>query len=266
MEGSLADRINSYQEISDYQLMKRLPVVIVLNGRSFSKISSLFDKPYSSEFMELMCSTVVKLCQEVEGVFFAYVYSDQIVIALRNDQTFSTEAWYNNKIQSIVSVASSLATLEFNRAATKKNIKLLGDAIFLGKVFSVPNSTELANTLIHMQQNCFHAALYQACFYELIKIYDANTAKKMISNKGPKEKAQLLSSECNINFNNYPTPFKRGIAAYRAPKFNPNNGEIKNKFILNDELPLFTQDKEWLFSLVKSGTDVIGLEEKNVII
>jgi tRNA(His) 5'-end guanylyltransferase len=249
MEASLTDRINSYQELSDHQLMKRLPVVIVLNGRSFSKLSSLVDKPFSPDFMELMIAAMVKLCQEVDGVIFAFTFNDQIVVAMRNDQTSNTDAWYNNKIQAIVSAASSLATLEFNKIKDTKDIKLLGDAVFTAKTFVVPSIMELTNTIIHMQQNCFHTALSQACFYELLKRYNSDEVKQMLAGKSPKQKSEILYEECKIDFNSYPLPFKRGVGAYRSPKLNPKSQEIKHKLIINDELPLFSHEKDWLFSI-----------------
>ena len=251
METSLTDRINSYQELNDYQLIKRLPVIIVINGRSFSKTTSLLDKPYSPAFMELMAASMVKLCNEVDGIVFSYTFNDQIVLILKNDQNANTEAWYGNKIQSIVSATSSIATLEFNKVKDINGVNIIGDAIFTAKTFVVPNTVELINTIIHMQQNCFHAALSQAAFYELLKIHGSDKSKKILNGKNPKQKAEILFNECGVEFNNYPLPFKRGIATYKAPKINPYNNEIKHKFIINDELPLFTQEKNWLFSIFK---------------
>lgn len=257
MEVSLAARIGSYMTISDQQLMNKLPIIVVLNGRSFSKTTSLLEKPYSHDFMELMVAAMVKLAGEVDGLVFAYTFNDQIVLALRNDQNTNTEAWYGNHIQTIVSAASSIATLELNRIKEGNNVRLLGDPIFTAKVFAVPNLTELTNTIIHMQQSCFHAALSQSCFHELLKIYGASKAKHLLAGKSPKEKSEILFTECNIEFNDYPVSFKRGVAAYRTPKFNPKNKEIKQKLIINDELPLFAQNQDWLHGILKNGTDTL---------
>lgn len=262
MESSLTDRVKSYHDLSDYQLMKRLPILIILNVRSCSKLTSLLDKPFSPEFMELMISATVKLAQEADGVIFAYTYNDQIILALRNDQTVSTDSWYDNKIQSIVSASSSIATLEFNRVRIAKDIKLLGDAIFTAKTFAVPNVVELSNVFIHLQQNCFHKALSQSCFYELLKLYPAEEVKEMLADKTPKEKSEILHQKSKIDFNSYPLAFKRGIAVYRTPKLNQKNNQIKHKLIINDELPLFSQEKDWVFSILKNGADVLKLEDK----
>jgi tRNA(His) guanylyltransferase len=260
---SLADRIGSYQELTDYQLIKKLPVIILINGRSFAKATSLLDKPYCAQFTELMVGAMVKLCQEVEGIVFSLTFNDQIILVLRNDQTINTEAWYNNKIQAIVSAAASIATLEFNRIKNENSLHLLGDPIFTAKAFVVPNISELINTIIHMQQNCFHTALSQACFYELLKTHGAQEAKNMLAGKNPKQKADILFNECKVEFNDYPLPFKRGIGAYRSPKVSGKNKEIKQKLILNDELPLFTQEKEWLYSILRAGHDQMKLDIKN---
>lgn len=265
METSLSDRIRSYQDLSDIQLMKRLPIVIILNGRSFNKLTSLLEKPFSTDFAQLMISSMVKLCLEIDGIIFAYTFNDNIVLALRNDQTETTDAWYNNRIQSMVSAAASLATLEFNKIKNTKDINLLGDAIFTGKVFAVPDLMELTNTIIHMQHNCFHKALSQSCFYELLKIHPPEYVKKLLSGKTPKEKSEILFNECKIDFNDYPLAFKRGVAAYRVPKLNTNTNQIKKKITINDELPLFTQSKDWIFDIFKNGADIIKLEDKNNI-
>lgn len=265
MEASLADRIRSYQDLSDYQLLKQLPVIIVLNVRSCSKLTSLIDKPFSADFVELMISVVAKLCQDVDGIVLSYTYNDQIVLAIRNDQTPTTDCWYNNKIQPIVSAASSIATLEFNRVRVEKNIKLFGDAIFTAKTFAVPNIIELTNVIIHMQQNCFHKSLSESVFYELLKLYPSEEVTRMLAGKTPKQKSEILLEKCKVDYNSYPIAFKRGIAAYRAPKLNTKNGQIKNKFIINDELPLFSQQKDWLLQILKTGTDIVKLDKNGNI-
>ena len=260
MDNSLSDRVLSYVDNSDYLLLKKVPVVIVLNGRSFSKATSLLEKPYAPEFIELMTAAMIKLCQEADGAVFAYTFNDHIVLALRNDQNSTTEAWYGNRLQAIVSAVASIASVEFNRLANERNVKLLGDPIFIAKAFVVPTISELTNVVIHMQQNCFHTALSHAAFYELWKEMGTNKATDMLEGKSSKEKAAILYDTCHIEFNSYPTPFKRGVAAYRVPKFNPKTKEIKHKLTINDELPIFSQEKDWLLSLLKTGSDTLAMD------
>lgn len=252
---TLRERIKSYEDCYDIKLIKRLPVVIVLNGRSFKKITSLIAKPFSTEFMELMCATMIKLSQEVDGCFFSYSFNDEIVLISRNDQGLNTEAWYDNDIQKIASAVASIATLELNRAAKVNDVQLFGDPVFTAKTFVVPNMVEAVNILISKQQQCFHSSITLACFYELLKKYDIETVKQTIMDKSSAVKAEILFDNCGIEINNYPIPFRRGFACYRAPKIINIDGDeqIKNKLIIDMELPVFTKDHDFLNGIFKSG-------------
>ncbi len=138
----LKQRLDSYQSLSDYKLLSKVPIIATINGRSFYKATSLIDKPFCPKFSESMFSTMTKLCSEVEGVLFAYQHNDEIVLVIRNDQTTDTTPWYDNKVQKIVSVISSLASLHFNKCVSALELNVLGDVIFTTEVFVVPNIME----------------------------------------------------------------------------------------------------------------------------
>lgn len=255
---TLRERIEDYQEVADTKLLKRLPVIIMLNGRSFKKTTSFLAKPFAPEFIELMCATMIKLSHEVDGTVFSYSFNDEIIIVCRNDQNPDTDAWYDNRVQKIASASAAIATLEFNRIANLNNVQLFGDPIFTSKTFVVPNITEAINVLIAKQQQAFHTSLHMACFYELLKKYDPETVKQTLTEKSPAAKAELLFEETGIEFNNYPLPFKRGIAAYRVPQL--AGEEIKNKLTIDMEIPLFTKDHDFLAGIFKSGRDIIRVK------
>ncbi len=258
---TLRERIESYDELTDIKLLRRVPVVIILNGRSFKKITSLLQKPFAPEFMELMCGTMIKLSQEIDGTIFSYTYNDSIVIIARNDQNYNTDAWFDNRVQKIVSASAAIATLEFNRLAKTNNIQLFGDPIFIARTFVVPNITEALNTLMAFQQSCYGSALGLTCFYELLKKYDIETVQQTIANRSPQEKIELLFSECGIDFNMLPLTFIRGVACYRAAKVINIGGDekIKNKLIVDLKLPLFSKDREFLESIFRQGRDIIRI-------
>ena len=172
MLNTLRERIQSYQDISDYKLLAKLPVITIINGRQFKKLTSLLNKPFDIIFFEVFTATAIKLFQEIDGSVFSYSFNDEIVIVSRNDQTIDTRPYYDNKIQKIVSATASIASIEFNKMAEAKGMQLFGDPIFTSKCFVVPHIGEAINTLIAKQQQCFHTALYQACFYFLVKEHD----------------------------------------------------------------------------------------------
>lgn len=258
---TIKDRISSYEEAANYKLLSRVPIVIRVNGRSFSKITSLLDKPYCAKFAECMASTMMQLCLEIEGAVFAYSFNDEIIIIARNDQNLETIPWYDNRVQKISSVTSSISTLHFSNLSNAMDLELMGDPVFLSNAFTVPNIVEAANTIISKQQQNFQTAIQSACLYELLKKYNKNTIKEMLAGLTSDEKIDLLLQECNVSFNDYPVAFRRGIACYRAPKI-INNDIVKNKWVINNDLPIFTQDGSFLLNIIKNGVDILRKDDE----
>lgn len=255
---SLKNRISGYEEASNYKLLARLPIILTINGRSFSKITSLLEKPFFTPFTQCMYSTLVKLLHEIDGAIFGYSFNDEIVIVLRNDQQLETDPWYDNEIQKIVSVVSSLATLQFNNVANSIDLNLIGEPVFLVNAFVVPNVVEAINVMVSKQQQAFQTSVQQACFYELIKKYNKNDIKDMLMDLSHDEKINLLKQECNIDFNEYSTAFKRGVACYRAATMVEYNGSemIKQKWALDVDIPIFTREHSFLGHIFNTGNDI----------
>ncbi len=251
---TIRDRISSYEEVSNYKLLAKLPVVVHINGRSFSKITSLLDKPFCYKFSECISATMLQLCMEIEGAMFGYQFNDEIIIIVRNDQNIDTIPWYDNRIQKIVSVSASVATLHFSNLSHATDLNLMGDPIFLSNTYTVPSILEAIHVLISKQHQNLQGSIQSASFYELLKKYDKNTIKEMLSGLNMDEKVDLLSQECGVDFNQYPVAFRRGIACYRAPKL--VNDVVKNKWVINHELPIFTQDHSFLVNILKNGQDI----------
>lgn len=253
----LSDRIESYFDSSDYHLLNRVPLIIYINGRSFSKLTSLLDKPFCKKFSDSMISTMLKLSSEIEGTLFSYQFNDEIVIVSRNDQNIDTSPWYDNKLQKICSITSSIATLHFNNVSSGLN--LMGEGLFTSQVFVVPTIAEAINTFVYKQQQNFHLSIQSACFYELIKKYNKNVIKNMLNGLNLDEKIDLLQQECNINYSEYPIAFRRGVAGYKVPKV---VGDVmKNKWIINNDLPIFSKDQSFLSNLFRNnGVDIFREE------
>lgn len=239
----LIDRINNYASISQYKLLPKLPVIIVVNGRSFTKATALLDKPYSSQLMETMCSTLTYLLQEIDGAVFGYVFNDEIVIIARNDQQLTSEPWLHNDIQKLVSTTAAMATLHFNTYATSIELNI-PDAILTAQAFVVPNITEAINTIIAKQQQNFQTSIHFACFYELLKKnLNKEQIKEMIGNSNIDEKTNLLEQECGVIYNDYPVAFRHGVACYKTPQIVKFGDQeiVKNKWKLDVNLPVFTK-------------------------
>lgn len=261
MTNKLSDRILTYQNATDYKLLPRLPLMISLNGRSFSRATQLLDKPYCLRFAEAIHSTMLRLSSEIEGAVFGFQTNDEIIILARNDQHNETQAWFGNSLQKICSACSSIATLHFNECSSAISLNLIGDPIFTAQVFAVPTIAEAINTFIYKQQANFHISIQSACLYNLLQKYDKETIRDMLAGLSIDGKIDLLWQECGIKYGEYSLAFRRGTAAYKIHKI--VDGAMKNKWHLNTELPIFTQDQSFLSNIVKHGVDLFradGLE------
>jgi tRNA(His) 5'-end guanylyltransferase len=263
MSSNLKARIDAYQAATDYKLLNRVPIIVVINGRSFSKVTQLLDKPYDTKFAECLNSTMMRLCTDVEGSLFGYQHNDEIVLVTRNDQSADTSPWYDNRLQKICSVTSAIATIHFNECATSLQLNMVGSPIFTSHVFMTPTIGEAINTFVSKQQQNFHTSIQSACLYNLLNRYDKNSIKEMLTGLNLEDKIDLLKQECNINYNDYPISFRRGTAVYKVPKI--IKGDItKNKWHINYELPIFTKDQSFLSNLFKNnGVDILRQESLN---
>ena len=63
-----------------------------------------------------MKDAALALCEDISTARFAYGQSDEISVLLTDYDTFQTNQWFDGKVQKIVSVAASIATLAFNKA------------------------------------------------------------------------------------------------------------------------------------------------------
>ena len=119
-ELTLSDRMKTYYEgRSQTYLTRYTPVIIRLDGCHFHTFAKKFDKPFDKVFAKTMQDTTRYLCEKIQGVKFAYTESDEISLLLidynKDDLAIQTEAWFDYRVQKIVSVSASLATVAFNK-------------------------------------------------------------------------------------------------------------------------------------------------------
>ena len=261
MDSPFNNRHDTYEEAYDYKIIRRLPIIISVSGRNFSNLTKRLDRPFCPKLLNVFKNTLLQTIQSIEGAVFGFQYSDRFVFVLRNDRTFEEQPWYQNKIQDINGIVSSMISVNFfkNLVLEDELNELDGDAIFRTFVFSLPSLNEVVNNLILKQQLCYGDAIFRATQAEFTKIYGKNEANKLLYGKKLDEKIDLLASECDINYeNHYPKAYRLGIAAYKAPKIvKTNDGDIqKNKWIVDSNLPSFLEDRSFISNIIVSGSDI----------
>lgn len=164
---SLKNKFEYYRSLTDYKLTPNSYVMIMLDGRSFSKkVKKKFKRPFDNDFINMMNNTALYLCDNINGCKIAYVQSDEITLILHDEPT--QEPFFGNRICKLQSVIASMATSKFNQLALYNSIKDLNcskdDVVgmvknsslyeFDCKAWVVPNINEAFASILYRQNDC----------------------------------------------------------------------------------------------------------------
>jgi len=143
-----------YENRAKAFLTARTPVIMRLDGKAFHTYTKGLKRPYSTLLKNAMVSTANVLMNQIQGTRLSYTQSDEISLFIADYTKFKSEGWFEYNVQKMVSVASSIATAEFNRymdtrvigghpEIEKRNTMGL-PALFDARVFNIPKE-EVAN-------------------------------------------------------------------------------------------------------------------------
>lgn len=206
---SLGARIKSYEDISNIRLIPRMPVILRVDGKSFHTFTKKFDRPFDEQFMISMAQTMKYLCENIQGVKFGYTQSDEISILLTDYEKYTTERWFDYRIQKMTSVAASIATAKFNELIQPyRNSKKLNQsfALFDARVFSL-SKEEVCNYFIWRQQDATKNSIQM--------LARSLFSHKELQNLNGNDLQNKMLVEKNINWNDLPIYCKRGISVYK---------------------------------------------------
>lgn len=259
---SLKQRQLEYENSYSYKIIPRIPVIIKIDGRSFSRVTKQTTKPFCHKTMALLSDTMLSLAKQIDGVVFGYQYSDKIILVLRNDRSLDEDPWFGNYIQKQVSAASSLATYEFMSKLWGMNDPpvLEGSITFTASVFGLPSTKEVINNLIYRQFRCLQNVINESIYTVLVDQYGSQ-AKTILEQKTMDERKNILD-EYGFDFDSLPLAYRHGSGVYLGPALvQTSQGQItRQKWIVDFNLPLFTDSKEWLSTIITTGSDIFRPE------
>ena len=266
---SLEKRMKSYEAIPKNFLTRHIPVIIRLDGKAFHTFTRGMKKPFDNILMQTMQETMKYLCENIQGCVFGYTQSDEITLVLKDYEKISTDAWFGYNVQKMTSISASMATLAFNKffeencnivwdnyyeawnhaeEENKYNEMLYGKinkALFDSRVFSIPKD-KVCNCLIWRQQDATRNSIEA--------VGQANFSQKELQKKNLNQIQEMLFSQANINWNDFPTECKRGSCCYKRQVEKEviisKTKEVKkinrNEWYIDKEIPIFTQNREYI--------------------
>jgi tRNA(His) guanylyltransferase len=258
MRDDLGDRMKqNYENRTRYYLPRRTYMLIRVDGKAFHAYTRHLKRPYDLDLMADMDHTAKTLCEQVAGARLAFVQSDEISLLVTDFDSPQTEAWFDGNLQKMVSLSASIATAAFNRARLVRAFAAgevaldAPQAHFDSRVFTIPDATEVENYFIWRQQDASRNSVSMAAH--------AYLSHGRLQGVGNSAMQELLFQEHGINWNDYPTGYKRGRAVIRTEVVkdvvytDKRTGEeqrienvARHLWEVVTELPIFTQDRDWL--------------------
>ena len=223
---SLGDRMKSFEATTTSQrLMQQLPWLVRLDGKGFHKFTKGLERPFSLPLRELMLETTVELVK-MTNANVGYTQSDEITICW-NNKDYKNEGFFAGKIYKINSIMASLCTLTFNRLLPKYLDKKYADQcpLFDCRVFYVPNDMEAYNVFLWRELDATRNSIQMAG--------SSVFSHSSLQNKNCDQIQEMLFSERNINWNNYPDWCKRGTFVRRKKEMVKFEGKELDKLPLN---------------------------------
>ena len=213
-----------YEQVPKTRLVRRMPVMIRIDGKAFHTFTRGFQKPFDEVLIESMQETMKYLCENIQGCVFGYTQSDEITLVLVDYKKLTSSAWFDYEVQKICSIAASMTTMKFNQVfQTNINLYCRADdstgaqlswyiaainkgAMFDARCFNVPKE-EVTNFIYWRQLDATRNSIQM--------VGQANFSQKQLHGKSCNAIQDMLFTEKGINWNDYPTYMKRGSACVK---------------------------------------------------
>lgn len=171
------------------------------------------------------------LCENIQGCVLGYQQSDEITLILVDYKNLNSGAFFDYEVQKVCSISASMATMYFNKLFKEKVDQFIDDyyeawntteedrelleayskalscgAMFDARCFNIPK--EEVTNLIYWRQ-------LDATRNSIQMVGQANFSHKELQNKTCNDIQDMLMTQKDINWNDFPTYQKRGSCCIR---------------------------------------------------
>lgn len=270
-----------YEQIPKTTLIRRMPVIIRIDGKAFHTFTRGFQKPFDELLIKTMQETTKYLCENIQGCVLGYTQSDEITLVLVDYKKLNSAAWFDYEVQKMCSIAASMATMAFNmffqskysrafisantEEEKKKLYKTYGtkcfSAMFDARCFNIPKEEVT---------NCIYWRQLDASRNSIQMVGQANFSHKELQNKSCNGIQDMLMTQRGVNWNDLPTYLKRGSCVIKKRFFEPNAegydfldidgsgepvcGTYRTHCIIDTDIPIFKgEGRKYIDGLVYVG-------------
>lgn len=267
IKDELGKRMKDYENEYNQKLVKKLPVIIRIDGRAFHTFTKKLNKPFDDLLIDSMQETMRYLCKNIAGCVFGYCQSDEISLLLQDYKNEETKPWFDYRLNKLCSMAASMATLAFNRAFENNTMEYMDNlksydgedysvrldalvaccergALFDARAFVLPFN-EVTNYFYWREVDAMRNSIESVGYanFSAKQLHEVNTdgVKKMLFEKG-------------IDYDKIPVYKQRGYCCIKTkmPSFSPDGKPVmRNVWVIDMDIPVFKgEGREYIESKI----------------
>ena len=279
----LAKRMKEYEKRNRYYLQRRMPVILRLDMRAGHNFTKGFLRPFDEIFIKSIQETAKHLCENVQGCKISYQQSDEITLVLVDYDKLNTDCFFDYRVDKVCSIAASMATMAFNKffANNVENRKqyyatecetngwygkgtteyemcetyskaIKKGAMFDCRCFNIPKEEVT---------NCIYWRQLDATRNSIQMVGQANFSHKELQNKSCNDIQDILMTQKDINWNDFPTYQKRGSCCVRNHMISEpydnrmlDKNACENEWVIDKNIPIFKgEGRKYIDDLIFVG-------------
>ena len=237
----------NYEMRARTSLVRRMPVAIRIDGKAFHTFTRGFFKPFDEILGNAMARTMKYLCENIQGCVLGYQQSDEITLILIDYNKLTSDAWFDYEVQKMCSIAASMATMAFNKFFDQEYLDRLAEygdcnpahdlarkkgAMFDARCFNIPKE-EVCNLIYWRQLDATRNSIQM--------VAQANFSHKELQGLSCNFLQNKLLIEREVNWNNFETRWKRGVACKK----------IEGDWQIDYEMPILKdKDRQYVDELI----------------
>ena len=280
----LGTRIKEFYE-KPYQtkLTRRTPVAIRIDGKAFHTFTRGFQKPFDPILMKAMQETAKYMCENIQGAKFAYIQSDEITIILVDYDTLETDCWFNYRMDKLCSISASMATMAFNKFFAQEVDKWGTETFGYEWYEGGTNDSEVVNTQEWQLAGIYYKAIDKGAMFDsrcfnipkeevanliywrqldairnsIQMVGQANFSHSELQGKSCNMIQDMLLTQKDINWNDFPVPCKRGTACRKVAREVNIAGTIDtiSTWELDFDMPILKDDWNYVNDFIFVGEE-----------
>jgi len=195
---SLGDRIKRYEKTFSYIAVKRMPLMIRVDGRAFHTFTRNFKKPFDTDFISAMVKSAQYVAENIQGFKVAYIQSDEVTFCITDYDSLESEGWFNYELSKIISISASMMSVAFNKFFPTDKMP-----VFDSRAFTIPKE-DVVNAFLWRAKDWERNSLQMYCrsFFSHKQLHKKKKEDmhNMLHEKGYNWSTDLTNQEKNGTF------------------------------------------------------------------